>query len=335
MIEKRKSNTDVVILGGGPAGMFASTMFGMVGLTSTILECGDRLGGQCIKVYPEKYIFDVPGHYRILAKDLVHELEKQMSRFDPQVHLNTEVLKLEKIENGLLLHTAPEEIETKIAVVANGNGTIKPVKPILNNIVQLEDKNYICYSMTDMQRFNGKDVLVGGGGDSALDWCLALHEAGASKIYLVHRRNKLRGTDSLQKDVSMLPNCNILLSREMDQVNIADNRLSFSLRVGEDKENVLVDYFVPCYGVTGDKNFLENLDFPLKLDHNYKIVVEPTTSESSCPRLYSVGDSSVYQNKRNLISVGFAEAVNAAHHARENYFSDKPFILQYSTSRFI
>lgn len=151
---------------------------------------------------------------------------------------------------------------------------------------------------------------------------------GASAIYLVHRRNRLRGAGSLQQEVVQLPRVEMRLGYDIRGVEERVDRISVLF----DESYIEADYFIPCYGVQGDKNFLEELDFPVEKDLVNRIVVNPATGESSFKGLYAIGDACIYEHRRQLISVGFAEAANAAHHARENYFNDRPFILEHSSS---
>ena len=320
--------TDVIILGAGPVGMFAVTALGMRGLKSILIDSTDELGGQCIKRYPEKYIYDIAGFPKILAKELIAQLEEQMMRFKPEIYLNTDIKSITKTEDGFVVNINGEELCAKVIVLARGDGTIKPLKPVWENIGELEASGHVQYALSDMSKFTGKTVLVCGGGDSALDWCRDLvKEHGAEKTYLVHRRDKLKASEQKIKEVSELANVQMMLGHDIESVVVNDDNGKLSIRF-KDTDVVLqdVDYVVPCYGVEADRQLLHGLNFKLAQDNKGRVLVDPGTFETSYPGVYAVGDANTHAHKRYLITVGFAECFSAAYHAKEVWFGGRKII---------
>lgn len=320
---------DVLVVGGGPVGMFASFMCSMVGLTVHLVDALGRLGGQCSELYPEKPIFDIPGFPRIKAKDLIANLKEQMSRFEIGVSLDSHVTDIIQTERGFMVTLNGEEVVAKSIILATGEGAFKPNRPNLENLSYFEHKGYVRYSMNDLNLFRDKVVTIGGGGDSAVDWCLTLSGI-ASHVYLIHRRPELRAMPSLQDELARLPH-KVTMIMSASIVDLKEVGEQVKLRYNKDGEHSInTDYFIPCYGVQGDKSFLAQLN--VDLDHNDKVKVDPSSGESSVPGIYAIGDASTYTNKRELIVCGFGEAANAAYHIRMRDKGD--FVFEYSTSRF-
>ncbi len=183
--------TDIVIVGAGPVGLFTIFEAGTLKLKCHVIDSLEHIGGQCSALYPEKPIYDIPALPKILASELIDNLEEQSKRFDPVYHLNQAVQKLEKVENGYIVETSTgTKIECSAVVIAAGCGAFGPNRPPLTGLEEYEGKS-VFYSVRAKSQFEGKNVVIAGGGDSAVDWVLSLADV-AKKVSLVHRRDKFR-----------------------------------------------------------------------------------------------------------------------------------------------
>src|SRR5581483_11692592 len=185
--------TDVIIIGAGPVGLFAVFELGLLGLTAHVIDILDRPGGQCAELYPEKVILDIPSRLRVTGAELSVDLMKQIEPFKPVFHFQEMGEKLEKLDNGkwLLTTDVGTKIEAAVVLIAGGGGSFTPKKPKLERLEEFEGKS-LFYSVRKMEQFRGKNVVIAGGGDSALDWTVNLNPVVAS-MALVHRRNEFRG----------------------------------------------------------------------------------------------------------------------------------------------
>ena len=196
--------TDILIIGGGPTGLFSVFEAGLLKMKCHILDSLAQPGGQCIELYPKKPIYDIPGYPEIIAGDLIENLLEQIKPFAPSYTLGETALKLDKDDDGSFKVTTDKgtEISAKIIAIAGGLGTFTPRKPNISNITDYEDKG-ILYMIKDPNEFNGKTVVIAGGGDSALDWSIHLSKI-AKKVILVHRRNEFRGANESVASVQKL-----------------------------------------------------------------------------------------------------------------------------------
>ena len=181
--------TDILIIGGGPTGLFSVFEAGLLKMKCHILDSLAEPGGQCIELYPKKPIYDIPAYPEIIAGDLIENLLEQIKPFNPSYTLGETALKLDKIKDGTFKVTTDKgtEILAKIIAIAGGLGTFTPRKPKISNLIEFEDKG-VLYMIKNPDQFKDKIVIIGGGGDSALDWTIHLSKI-AKKVILVHRRN--------------------------------------------------------------------------------------------------------------------------------------------------
>ncbi len=317
--------TDVVVVGGGPSGLFSVFMLGQVGLNCILIDSLPELGGQCTALYPDKYIYDVAGFKNVYAQDLIDRLTNQMSQYNPKIMLDTKVQHINKDGQHFILKLKDQTIKTRAIIVASGAGSFAPKKPDLPDIDKYKQ---VFYKLENPKRFTG-NVAVVGGGDSAVDWCLTLSNH-AEKVFLIHRRNKFRAMDgSLDKlyEIASQGKCEILTPYALDSLEGCPEFNIKSLTVKhkntDELKNIEIDTLIPCYGLQSNNDLLYELGVDL---YGTKIKTDSATAQTSLEGIYAVGDASYYQNRQNLIVCGFSEAALASLHIRKNVFSESPYI---------
>ena len=325
--------TDIIIIGAGPAGLFAVFEAGLLKLRCHLIDILPNPGGQCSELYPKKPIYDIPGHPEILAGDLVENLLNQCSQFQPGFTLGESAEKISKNSKGLFTvvtdkgtaHQAP------VVAIAGGLGGFHPRKPIINNIESYEEKG-VSYFIKDPNLYKNKNVLIAGGGDSALDWTIELANI-ASNVTLIHRRNEFRGAmDSVEK-VQKLKNKNkidLITSAEVVSLSGDDKLKSVEIKI-KNSENITlnVDYFIPLFGLTPKLGPIK--DWGLEIEKK-SIKVDNTLSyQTNVPGIFAIGDINTYPGKLKLILCGFHEAAMMCRSAYKIINPDKKLVLQYTT----
>jgi len=325
--------TDIIIIGAGPAGLFAVFEAGLLKLKCHLIDILPNPGGQCSELYPKKPIYDIPGYPEILAADLVKNLLDQCSQFQPGFTLGERAEKISKNSKGLFTvvtdkgttHQAP------VVAIAGGLGGFQPRKPIINNIESYEEKG-VSYFIKDPSLYKNKNVLIAGGGDSALDWTIELANI-ASNVTLIHRRNEFRGAlDSVEK-VQELKNKNkIKLITPAEVVSLmGDDKLkSVEIKI-ENSENITlnVDYFIPLFGLTPKLGSIN--DWGLEIEKKSIKVDNTLNYQTNVPGIFAIGDINTYPGKLKLILCGFHEAAMMCHSAYKIINPDKKLVLQYTT----
>ncbi|MBA4250066.1 MAG: ferredoxin--NADP(+) reductase [Candidatus Puniceispirillum sp.] len=327
--------TDVVVIGAGPVGLFAVFECGMQRLKCCLFDSLDHLGGQCAALYPEKPIYDIPTHSSITGEDLVNRLIDQMKVFEPQIFLKEQIEKLEKNEDQTFKVTGSRGtvVRCKAVVIAAGVGAFGPNRPPLEGIEHYEGQS-VLYSVLNREQYRDKKVVIAGGGDSAVDWALSLSEI-ASDVTVVHRRSKFRCLPESQKQLEELASVGkiqLAVPYQLSQLkgdNAQITHVGISTIEGEYKE-IEADFLLPFFGLS--MNLGPILDWDLALSKNC-ITVDPSTSETSVPGVFAVGDISTYKNKQKLILTGFAEAALAAKMVRQLLYPDEVVHFEYSTSQ--
>jgi thioredoxin reductase (NADPH) len=327
--------TDIVIIGAGPAGLFAIFEAGMLKMNCHVIDTLDFIGGQCSALYPEKPIYDIPAHPQILAADLITKLEEQAKPFKPTFHLNQRVEKLEKLENNSIKITtsANTVIEAKAVIIAAGCGAFGANRPPLVNIEEYEGKS-VFYMVKKRQDFLGKKVVIAGGGDSAVDWAISLSEV-AEKISVIHRRDKFRcapeSAEKLKK-LALDGKIEMVVPYQLEGLQGSNGNLEkvlvkdFSNNIKEIEADVLL----PFYGLAMELGPIANWGLNL---HKNLIEVDFITMQTNESGIYAIGDIAHYQNKLKLILSGFAEAATACHSAYHLVYPDTVFHFEYSTSK--
>ena len=326
--------TDVAIIGAGPMGLFAVFECGMVGLSCHVIDSLEGIGGQCTALYPEKSIYDIPAYPEIMAADFIERLEKQAAPFDPHYHLNQQVVFLKQQGSKWIVQTsAGIEIIAKAVIIAAGAGAFGPNKPPLEGIERYEGTS-IFYMVRHKKELENKDIVIAGGGDSAVDWALSLAPI-AKSLKLVHRRDKFRAAPESVKRLHELDNkgdIELVVPYQLADLQGDGEKLSAVDVVAKDKSvrSLKADVLLPFYGLATSLGPIA--DWGLESSKG-DIQVEPTTCQTNKARIYAIGDIASYENKLKLILTGFSEAAFAAHHIYNQINPDKPLHFEYSTTK--
>jgi thioredoxin reductase (NADPH) len=324
--------TDAVIIGAGPVGLFAVFELGLLDIKAHVIDILDKPGGQCAELYPEKPIYDIPGLPVVTGQELTDRLMQQIKPFAPTFHLGQRVDALERLGGGRfrLLTDTGTAFATKVVVVAAGGGSFTPKRPPLAGIEAYEGKS-VFYAVRRIEDFRGKDVLIVGGGDSALDWVLNLQPV-AKRLTLVHRRDDFRGAPhSVEK-------MRVLVAEEKMDLRIGQvsalhgengNLMGATVRAKEGDVRVDCSRLLPFFGLTMKLGPVANWGLNL---HENLIPVDTAKFETSEAGIFAVGDINTYPGKLKLILSGFHEAALMAQAAYHIVYPGKKLLFQYTTS---
>lgn len=303
---------DLIIIGGGPAGMFAAFYGGMRQASVTLIESMPQLGGQLAALYPEKHIYDVAGFPKVTAQELVNSLAVQMNHFPIHVCLEEKVLQVVKKEERLFeVITDKESHFGKAVIITGGVGAFEPRRLELPDAARYEKTN-LHYFVSDLNSFAGQKVLISGGGDSAVDWSLML-EPIAEQVTLIHRRDKFRAHEhSVEK--LMNSRVNVVTPTEITNLEGDDAIRKVTLKhVKTGEETVLdVDAVIVNFGFVSSLGPIA--EWGLQIE-NGSIVVD-SRMETNVPGIFAAGDITTYPGKLKLIAVGFGEAPTAVNNAK-------------------
>jgi thioredoxin reductase len=309
--KQAKDIFDITILGGGPVGLFGLFYAGLRGLRAKIIDSLAELGGQLITLYPEKYIYDVAGYPKVLAKDLVKLCVEQGLRFNPAVCLEEKVIDLNYHDDRLIrLRTDKGEHWTRSLVVAVGVGAFAPKKLDLPDIKRLEGHG-IYYFVKEKEVFAGKAVLIVGGGDSAVDWALMLKDC-ARKTTLIHRRDKFRAHEQSVRELMASP-VEVKRFYELKAVHGGDHLegvTMFHNKTGEETY-YKVDALILSLGFLADLGPVKK--WGLAIENN--IIKVNERMETNLPGVYAAGDAVTHPGKLKLITTGQGEAAIAVNFA--------------------
>lgn len=324
--------TDVVIVGAGPVGLFAVFELGLYDLKCHLIDILDRPGGQCAELYPEKPIYDIPAWPEISGQMLTDKLMEQIKPFSPQFHFNRMVTGLKRLEDGSFrVETDEGEIfETKVVVIAAGGGSFQPKRPPVPGIENYEGKS-VFYAVRRVEAFRDQDVVIVGGGDSALDWALNLQPIVKS-MTVVHRRPEFRAApDSVKKMFELVDAGKIRF--EVGQVAALEGENGDLTAVkikGTEGETVLpATRMLPFFGLTMKLGPIA--DWGLNLHENL-ITVDTEKFETSEAGIFAIGDINWYPGKLKLILSGFHEAALMTQAAKRIVSPGERIVFQYTTS---
>ena len=325
--------TDAVIIGAGPCGLFAVFELGLLDIKCHVIDILDRPGGQCAELYPEKPIYDIPALPIVTGQDLTHRLLDQAKPFHAEYHYNQMVTELKKLgDSDFELRTDGGLVfRSKVIVVAAGGGSFQPKKPPIPGIDAYEGTS-VFYSIKKMEAFRGKDILIVGGGDSALDWTLNLHPL-ANSMTLLHRRDDFRAApDSVNKMRELVAQGKMQFKLGQVTGLTGEGGVLASVQVkGNDGAPFTIEAntILPFFGLTMKLGPVA--DWGLNLHENL-IPVDTAKFESSVPGIFAIGDINTYPGKLKLILSGFHEAALMAQQAFKYKNPGERLLFQYTTS---
>ncbi len=305
---------DTTIIGGGPSGLFAAFYAGLRASRTKIIDSLSELGGQLGALYPDKYIYDLPGFPKVLAREFVHRLVTQAIGFSPTICLNEKVTVVRRRDDGLIeLTTEPGNVHlSRTVIVAAGAGAFVPRTLDIPDIKRMEGKG-VHYFLQDLEVFHDKRVMVVGGGDTAVDWALCLLPI-AREVYLVHRRGEFRAHEESVKEVFASPG-HVMLYHELKALHGQSHLRSATVFDNRSGAEQTIDLDAIVLGL----GFLANLG-PIKswgLQIAGNSIVVDHTMRTNIPGVYAVGDITTYEGKIKLIAIGTAEAAIAANYAKQ------------------
>ncbi len=324
--------TDAVIIGAGPVGLFSVFELGILGLNNHVIDNLDKIGGQCIELYPDKPIYDIPGVPNCTGELLIKNLLDQIKPFKPEFHLNQRVNEIKKNDKLWRVITSENKIfETPNIIIAGGVGSFEPRKVDIKNAEKFEGKGFY-YSVKDKSKFKDQIIAIFGGGDSALDWTLELSNI-AKKIYLIHRREDFKGaphTLSKIKEIAKTGKIEIKTFYKLTDVN-GDLKLN-NIQIqknNETKEVLNIDSVIAFFGLKMELGPIAN--WGLNLEEKC-ILVNTKNFQTNEDGIFAIGDICTYPGKLKLILSGFHEGALAA---RECFARSRPnenYVFQYTTS---
>ncbi|MBV8521505.1 MAG: NAD(P)/FAD-dependent oxidoreductase [Acetobacteraceae bacterium] len=326
--------TDVAIVGAGPVGLFAVFECGMLSIRSVVIDALEEIGGQCTALYPEKPIYDIPAYPRIEAGQLVAQLELQIAPFRAMRLLGCRVEALSGEAGRFSLRTdRGERVQAKAIIVAAGAGAFGPNRPPVDGLHEYEAAGSVQYYVRRRDDLRGKRVVIGGGGDSAVDWALALKDI--AQVSVVHRRHKFRAApESVAQldraaergEIEMVIPYQLRALRGsgglLEAVEVATVR-------GEIR-HIPADVLLPFFGLANDLGPIAAWGLDLRLHH---LRVDPATCATNIPGVFAIGDVATYPGKLKLILQGFAEAAVAAHAIYPIVHPGQALHFEYSTTK--
>lgn len=323
--------TDIIIIGAGPTGLFAVFEAGLLKLRCHLIDALAQPGGQLSEIYPKKPIYDIPGYPSILAGELVDNLMKQIEPFKPGFTLGERAESIEKGEDGKFVVTTSRGTQHKapIIAIAGGLGCFEPRKPEIPGLENYEDVG-VDYIIRDPEKYRNKKVIIAGGGDSALDWTNFLAEV-AAEVVLVHRRTQFRGAlDSVEKVMHLAEQGKIKLLTNAEVTELqGDGHLSeVVIQVNEIPQQEKADYFIPLFGLSPKLGPMREWGLNLNKE---SIQVDTFDYSTNVPGIYAIGDINDYPGKLRLILCGFHEATLMVQSAYKRINPNKNLVLKYTT----
>ena len=325
--------TDILIIGAGPTGLFTVFEAGLLKLRCHLIDALAQPGGQCSEIYPKKPIYDIPAYPEILAGDLTEKLLEQGKQFQPGFTLGERAETIDKQDDGTFIVTTNKGTKHKAPVVAiaGGLGSFEPRKPKIDNLEQFED-NGVEYIIKEPELYRDKDVVIAGGGDSALDWSIFLTDV-AKSVTLIHRRNEFRGAlDSVEKvqELKNLGKINLITPAEVKGI-LGDDKVTGVVVEQKDKEPFIIDtdHFIPLFGLAPKLGPIGN--WGLEIEKNAIKVDNSLDYQTNIPGIYAIGDVNTYPGKLKLILCGFHEATLMCQSAYKRIFPDKKYVMKYTT----
>ncbi len=324
--------TDICIIGAGPVGLFTVFEAGLLKMRCHLIDALPQIGGQLSEIYPQKPIYDIPGYPEIKAQELIDRLMEQIAPFEPGFTLGERVEELEKQADGSYIVRTNEgtAVHCQVVAIAGGLGCFEPRKPEIAGLEDFEGKG-VAYMVKQPEQFRDKNIVLAGGGDSALDWTIYLADV-AKKVTLVHRGDTFRGApDSAEKvfELAKEGKINLVLQSNVLSISGSEHIESITL-VGKDKEEKTLetDYLIPLFGLSPKLGPLAN--WGLNID---KSAIEVNTFDYSTnvERIFAIGDINTYPGKLKLILCGFHEAALMVQSAFKFVYPDQKLSFKYTT----
>ncbi len=326
--------TDIAIVGAGPVALFAIFEAGLLKMRCHLIDYLPQVGGQLSEIYPKKPIYDIPGFPTILAQELVDNLVKQAEPFNPSYTLGERIEVLEKIDeaNFMLTTNMGTEISCKVIVIAGGLGCFEPRKPEVEGLTTFENGKGVSYMVLDPETYRNKNIVIAGGGDSALDWTIFLANV-AKKVTLIHRSETFRGApDSVSKVFDLVKNEKINLLLNTNLLKVSGNDILQNVLVKDIKTNaeqiIDADNLIPLFGLSPKLGPIEKWN--LNIDKN-AIEVNTDDYSTNIAGIYAIGDINTYKNKLKLILCGFHEAALMSHSAYKYINPGVKYTMKYTT----
>lgn len=324
--------TDICIIGAGPVGLFAVFEAGLLKMRCHLIDALPQVGGQLSEIYPHKPIYDIPGYPIVKAQELIDNQMAQIQPFAPTFTLGERVEKVQKQEDGSFIVVTSDntEVHCQVIAIAGGLGCFEPRKPELEGVDTFERKG-IDYMVKNPESYRDKNLVIAGGGDSALDWTIFLSDI-AKKVTLVHRSDSFRGApDSADKVYELAQNgkIDLLLSHNLLSVH-GNGSISHVKLANKSKEELTVetDYLIPLYGLTPKLGPIA--DWGLNIDKN-AIEVNTFDYSTNVERIYAIGDINTYPGKLKLILCGYHEATLMVQSAFKYVNPDQKLSFKYTT----
>ena len=325
--------TDICIIGAGPVGLFTVFEAGLLKMRCHLVDYLPQVGGQLSEIYPQKPIYDIPGFPTINALELVENLMKQIDPFNHSFTLGETVEQLTKKEDGTfkLVTNEGTEIESKVVAIAGGLGVFEPRKPVIERLLEFENGKGVAYFVKDPEMYRDKNIVLAGGGDSALDWTIYLADV-AKRVTLIHRGETFRGApDSAQKvfELARAGKIDLILKSNLSKISGNTHLEEVFYIDGAGQENVIkADYLIPLFGLSPKLGPIA--DWNLNID---KIAIEVDTFDYSTniPGIFAVGDINTYPGKLKLILCGFHEAALMCQSAFKFVYPDQKLSFKYTT----
>ena len=323
--------TDTLIIGAGPVGLFCVHQLGIIGLTCEVVDNLDKIGGQCIELYPDKPIYDIPAVPECTGEELTNNLLEQIKTFKTNFHLNERVEEIKQDEKKWLIKTNKgTQFEASSIIIAAGVGSFEPRKFSTKEIEKYEGKQ-ILFSVKDKKIFKNKTVTIFGGGDSALDWAIEL--SNTSKVILVHRRDDFRGMQASIDKVNQLKEegkIEIYTKYQLDSVEGDDKIESINIKNDDESiKEIKTDYVLGFFGLIMKLGPIA--EWGLNLDKK-TIPVNTENFETNKKGIFAIGDICSYPGKLKLILSGFHEGALAARGCFKYAKPNEKYRFEFTTS---
>ncbi len=326
--------TDVAIVGAGPVGLFAVFQCGMLQLSSVLIDALDEVGGQCVALYPEKPIYDIPACPAVEAAELIARLERQIAPFAAPRLLGRRVELLAGQAGGFTLGTdRGDRVRARAVILAAGAGAFGPNRPPLSGIEHFEATGAVQYYVRRREALRGKRVVIAGGGDSAVDWALALKDL--ARVSVVHRRAKFRAAPEMAARLDAAAaagEIEMVIPYQLHGLHGSEGRLEAVEVAAIDgpTRRIAADVLLPFFGLSMDLGPIAGWGLALERHH---LRVDPATCQTSLPGVFAIGDVASYPGKLKLILQGFSEAAMAAHAIHPIARPGQALHFEYSTTR--